>query len=197
MFRISGNLVIAGDGLSNTVNLNGVWIDGQINQTTLGLTNLQAYKTLVGGTVNASNSLVLERCEDCQFNSLVTVNAVNAMINSEVRAGMTVSTIQQNLPPNGFFFTTFTGTFTGPANSLRLDPVSDYFFRINGASLGGSATKVLIHDTVIQTSVSGSKPACTSLRRGMMWNVDGGAGVADILQVCQKDATDSYVWVTK
>jgi hypothetical protein len=149
-FRISGNLVIAGDGLSNTVNLNSVEIDGQLNQTTAGLINLQGYKLLVKGTVNAGTSAVLERCYDCQFDSLLTINAINMMINSEIKAGLTVSTVQSNLPPNGFFNTTITGTFTGPANSARFDDTTNYFFRINGASLGGSATKVLIHDTTVQ-----------------------------------------------
>lgn len=195
-FRISGNLVIAGDGLSNTLNLSSVEIDGQLNQTTAGLINWQGYRLLVKGTVGMGTSAVLERCDHCQFDALLTVNAINAMRESEVKAGITVSTVQSNMPPNGFFNTTITGTFTGPVSSARFDDTTDYFFRINNGTLGGSATKVLIRDTQTQTSVSGSRPTCTSSRRGMVWNVDGGTGVADSLQICQKDATDSYVWVT-
>lgn len=45
-----------------------------------------------------------------------------------------------------------------------------------------------------QLETSGSKPTCDSDHRGLMWNEEGGAGVADILYVCQKNAADAYVW---
>lgn len=46
-------------------------------------------------------------------------------------------------------------------------------------------------------ATSGSQPTCDASARGLMWNIEGGAGVADILQICQKDAADAFVWVTK
>lgn len=49
----------------------------------------------------------------------------------------------------------------------------------------------------IQLTTSGSQPTCDAQHRGTFWNIEGGAGVADILQICQKDAADAYVWVTK
>lgn len=49
--------------------------------------------------------------------------------------------------------------------------------------------------TTIDTSVS--QPTCTSARRGTWWVIQGGAGVADILQICLKDNADAYNWVTK
>lgn len=42
-----------------------------------------------------------------------------------------------------------------------------------------------------------SKPTCDSTIRGQHWTIPGGAGVADIFQVCLKDASDIYAWVTK
>jgi len=45
-------------------------------------------------------------------------------------------------------------------------------------------------------STSGAQPTCDADHRGLMWNVEGGAGVADDFQVCQKDATDTYVWTS-
>lgn len=42
-----------------------------------------------------------------------------------------------------------------------------------------------------------AKPTCQASTRGLMWNTQGGAGVADVLEICQKNSSDSYVWVTK
>lgn len=47
----------------------------------------------------------------------------------------------------------------------------------------------------LQMKTSGSQPSCSSVTRGMFWNVEGGAGVADQVQVCLKDAADSYSWM--
>lgn len=44
---------------------------------------------------------------------------------------------------------------------------------------------------------SASQPTCDVAHRGLMWNIQGAAGVADILQICQKSALDTYLWVTK
>jgi hypothetical protein len=48
-----------------------------------------------------------------------------------------------------------------------------------------------------QLSTSGSQPTCDAAHRGLLWNIEGGTGVADILQICQKNAADVYVWITK
>jgi hypothetical protein len=39
-----------------------------------------------------------------------------------------------------------------------------------------------------------AKPTCDSTRRGFMYRVEGGAGVADTFEVCAKDAGDAYAW---
>lgn len=153
-FNISGDLNIAGSGLTHTINLNSVKIYGAVNKTATGLTNLQAYKSLFVGAVNMATATILERCYDCEFDALVTVDSYNALVNCEVKAGMTVAANSNTLPPSGFFFTTFFGTFTGPANSLKLDATSDYFFRTNGAVLGGAASKVLLAP-IASTTVTG------------------------------------------
>lgn len=46
-------------------------------------------------------------------------------------------------------------------------------------------------------STSGTKPTCASGIRGMLWVVQGAAGVADVLQACLKDAANNYSWVNK
>ena len=42
---------------------------------------------------------------------------------------------------------------------------------------------------------AGTEPACNALTRGRVVMVQGGAGVADTLRVCRKDAVDSYEWI--
>jgi len=47
----------------------------------------------------------------------------------------------------------------------------------------------------VQLKTSGSKPTCDSSKRGTIWNTEGGAGVADVAEICQKNAADAYVWI--
>jgi hypothetical protein len=44
---------------------------------------------------------------------------------------------------------------------------------------------------------TGAQPTCSATTRGMQWVIHGGTGVADIFQVCLKDSSDVYGWVTK
>ena len=48
----------------------------------------------------------------------------------------------------------------------------------------------------IRLNETGSKPTCDSTVRGMQWFTQGAAGVKDALEVCAKDATDTYAWRT-
>lgn len=48
----------------------------------------------------------------------------------------------------------------------------------------------------VQLATSGTQPTCSLGTRGLMWNIQGSTGVADTLQVCQKNSSDAYVWVT-
>lgn len=48
----------------------------------------------------------------------------------------------------------------------------------------------------IGLGASAQQPTCNAQTRGRTWVVQGAAGVADVLQVCQKDAANAYAWVT-
>lgn len=65
---------------------------------------------------------------------------------------------------------------------------------INGDNI--TPAKVTVTNGVV-LNTSGAQPACNAGNRGMFWVIQGGAGVADILQICMKDAADAYNWVTK
>lgn len=41
---------------------------------------------------------------------------------------------------------------------------------------------------------SGTKPACSTTYRGMIWRDDGASGTADTFEVCAKDSADAYSW---
>jgi len=47
---------------------------------------------------------------------------------------------------------------------------------------------------ILPTSIS--QPTCNSTNRGWVWIVQGGAGVADSYQVCEKNSSNAYVWTT-
>ncbi len=97
------------------------------------------------------------------------------------------------------------GTITIPnVNLLKGDngmcsgaSVSCHGLNIQDANASNYVAGELNADGGIRLSTAGAQPTCDSAHRGLMWNVEGGVGVADIFQVCQKDASENYAWVTK
>lgn len=61
-------------------------------------------------------------------------------------------------------------------------------------SVSGSGEVNLPNGANVNTA--GAQPACSAGIRGKMWIIQGGAGVADIFQICSKTVLDTYVWVT-
>ena len=57
---------------------------------------------------------------------------------------MTVTSASTDFPPGGIYDTDFAGTFTGPANSFRLDDSTNYWFAVNAGILAGGATQVFL-----------------------------------------------------
>jgi hypothetical protein len=64
------------------------------------------------------------------------------------------------------------------------------------ASIGydGTATFTGRVSGVGVQAVAGTEPTCDESARGLIWTVAGGAGVADTVKVCAKDAADAYDW---
>lgn len=87
--------------------------------------------------------------ERSRFGGLVNVNGYSTILSCRFDAGMTTATAgNAGITPGGFTLTDFAGTFSGPAGSLRLDGVTNYWFKTNGALLAGGATKVIQDDLV-------------------------------------------------
>lgn len=51
-------------------------------------------------------------------------------------------------------------------------------------------------EKALQLDDPGSRPTCDSSYRGWVWTDFGGAGVADKVEICTKDAADAYAWRT-
>ena len=148
-FIISGDLTfneIAGQ--SRNCQLRNVKVQGDYVQTGIGGVQTYLRRCFFDNGFTGS-STILNVADSCEFDQLVTVIAHNRIWQCEFAAGMTTGSLINSLSPNGMYHTNFKGTFTGPAGSLLLDPVTNYFFNINGATLGGAATKVLLHDEVL------------------------------------------------
>lgn len=71
------------------------------------------------------------------------------------------------------------------------------FLRVRDANAKVELAGPVNSNKGLRLSTSGTQPTCDATTRGLMWNVEGGPGVADLFQVCQKDAADVYGWVTK
>ncbi len=59
---------------------------------------------------------------------------------------------------------------------------------IDAATLDG------LDSTVFARMGVGVLPLASATYRGQFWRVEGGAGVADALYICEKNAVDAYVW---
>lgn len=46
----------------------------------------------------------------------------------------------------------------------------------------------------VTVATAAAKPACAVGIRGRIWVTQGGAGVADVVELCTKNAADAYVW---
>jgi len=70
-----------------------------------------------------------------------------------------------------------------------IDPLNHQFYI-------GSSIQVIISGSGLKIYDTGTKPTCSSSIRGYIWRDEGGAGVADTVEICVKLADGSYVWKT-
>jgi len=151
---ISGDFLVTNPNAlagSKNIQLRNVKVNGNYNTSDAAPHGMQTYlrRCYFNNDFNSPSGL-LNIVDSCQFDNLLNCAQYNWINKCEMRSGMTVTGAPLNsLPPNGIYGTNFKGVFTGPASSLLLDPVTNYFFNNNGASLAGGATKVLMHDETI------------------------------------------------
>jgi hypothetical protein len=84
---------------------------------------------------------------------------------------------------------------TAGVTKLALSKMADGILRVAIDGTGGNVAKgggISIGDT----AANSTRPAASAAVRGTFWITWGGAGVADIVSVCVKDAADAYSWKT-
>jgi hypothetical protein len=93
-----------------------------------------------------------------------------------------------------------TGLGASSAGALSLITSGTTKLQITNAGLVGigttTPTSKLQVDGGMRLSTLTAKPTCDVSIRGTFWITQGGAGVKDDVEVCVKDAGDSYLWAT-
>jgi hypothetical protein len=77
---------------------------------------------------------------------------------------------------------------TANANRLLIDSSGNV-----GIGTASPAAKLEVNGGV-RVNATGTKPTCDASARGTFWVTQGGGGVKDDVEVCAKDAGDSYDW---
>lgn len=148
-FRISGDINVTNASSQRADLMVNAEIFGNLHTDIQGTTEVYLYSSRIHGVFSGLPNTLLQEAEDTQFDERVSVNAYSNISGCHFEDGMTVTSASNaGLRPDGFQETSFSGTFTGPAQSLRLDLYTNYWFDPNGgnaASLAGGATKQLLY----------------------------------------------------
>lgn len=86
---------------------------------------------------------------------------------------------------------TNTSSGTGEQNlaDFRLETVSAFAITCDSSGATDGVCAPHFQD-------GGAQPACDVAHRGWVWTNEGGAGVADTVEMCTKDAANAYAWRT-
>lgn len=167
MTRISGviNVIddVASGGSSKTLVVSarvfdaavtGVSIDATLGTApSIGAVNLWSFasrfETWVQGPPTLGGpGILLQWAENTRFTGLINAGRYSRMQNCLISGGMTITTDLADTQPSGMVNCNFSGVFTGPAASLRMDANTNYWFKLNAAGLGGAATKTIQDDLI-------------------------------------------------
>lgn len=104
------------------------------------------------------------------------------------------------------FATEPTGTgIIAPGTNCNAVPVGQFCYKSDGTvywNNGSSTVLVCTNGAVCSTYqaagtlklTTGSEPTCDATVRGTFWYIAGASGVKDTVEVCTKDAANSYTW---
>lgn len=80
-------------------------------------------------------------------------------------------------------------------NSTLTETYGNGFARLQiDNTFGNTTVQAYLDGDGFRVTTTGAKPACSVATRGNIWRTEGGAGVADTLEACTKDAGDTYAW---
>lgn len=153
---ISGDLIFenpdgGGGATTAEVHLGRVKVRGAVDGTAdFGGRNCYFYQCFFDGAFTMTNvgGALLQICDSCEFDGPTDIGAYGRMDKCQIGGGFTTAGFSAAIPPGGMFGCEVSGTFTGPAGSAVMDGVTNYFFKTNGVTLGGGATKVIIDDLI-------------------------------------------------
>lgn len=177
-------------GGGQTTGSQNVWIGGNTGQNCLQC----IYHTAVG------NGALYNITTNGQHDTAVGMNATVSLTTGDKNIALGEEAgYDQTTGDGGVFLGYQAGKGYGNAsNKLYIANIaSDYLI------MGDFSAKTLTLDAQVsvnkgtQLTTTAAQPSCNSGNRGLWWVVRGGAGVADVLQICMKDAADAYGWVTK
>jgi len=93
-----------------------------------------------------------------------------------------------------FYVQTANDAYTAFANAMYFDRSGNSATELRIMTGPSNSDAVRISSYGLKIYDMGTKPACNSTTRGQIWRDEGGAGVADKLEVCAKNSSDSYAW---
>ena len=95
----------------------------------------------------------------------------------------------------GFYWTDTNGLAggTSPYISLRKGNSVDYITISDDAT--GTTVNAFGGIQIGDDDGGNAQPTCDATTRGLFWLTEGGASVADAVEVCAKNSSDAYAWV--
>jgi hypothetical protein len=87
------------------------------------------------------------------------------------------------------------GAWIAGTSEVALQSGGPNFSAGTNVTLTQTGNSVLIAAS-LEALPSGAQPVCAALTGGFMWYLPGATGVKDTVQVCAKDATNTYLWRT-
>jgi len=93
-----------------------------------------------------------------------------------------------------FYIQTANDAYTAFANAMYFGRSGNSATNMTVATGPSNGSAVKIDANGLKIYDMGTKPTCSSTTRGYIWREEGGAGVADKLEVCAKNSSDTYAW---
>lgn len=195
----SGYNVDIGNGMSvlSTVAA-GTTLTGTDQILTLIQSNLQADGDIATGPFGLDTNMIGAVSQVAVGSGITVPNMRSLLVGTSVPSG-SGGTITEHSVIEMLGLPSFGGAVTNPTRTGIKDSqilgqnfcdgaTTCHFMKVNDPNA------LVTSNSGFQLSTSTTQPTCDVAHRGLIWNLEGGAGVADILQVCQKDASDNYVW---
>ncbi|MBI4084967.1 MAG: hypothetical protein HY432_00455 [Candidatus Liptonbacteria bacterium] len=125
------------------------------------------------------------------YNSSNTLQSFLQSLNISV-ARVGAATFDSNVVPSSNN-TYKLGTVANDWQSIN----STIYFSGSNVGIGASSPgQTLEVNGGVRLNTSTAKPTCASAQRGTFWVTESGAGTKDSVEVCVKNASDTYIWAT-